>query len=96
MAFDFGHIVCRSLSLGLIPFFRSYNNTAYCGLETHILNSYTNPTLLAMHVMPPTNNCTRRHYLSCDLGSVMRVLKDVHGTNCLSSNFCNLLGGRRS
>ena len=70
MAFDFGYIVCRSLSLGLTPFFRSYNNTAYCGPETHILNSYTNPSLWAMHGMLPTNNSTVQGSIVCRASSV--------------------------
>ncbi|KAG6379196.1 ubiquitin carboxyl-terminal hydrolase-domain-containing protein [Boletus reticuloceps] len=99
--FDFGYLLCRSLSLGLTPCFRFYNKTAYSGLETHILNSYTNPILQVMHYTLPirklarshiTTNCPREHCLLCELGFVVRMLEDAHGTNCQSSNFCKTVG----
>jgi len=85
----------------LISSFRFYNKTAYSGLETHILNSYTNPVLQVMHYTLPirklarshiTTNCPREHCLLCELGFVVRMLEDAHGTNCQSSNFCRTVG----
>ncbi|KAN0075425.1 Ubiquitin carboxyl-terminal hydrolase domain containing protein [Tylopilus felleus] len=81
--------------------FGFYNKTAYSGLETHILNSYTNPILQMMHYTLPirtlakshiTTNCPREHCLLCELGFVVRMLEDAHGTNCQSSNFCKTVG----
>jgi PAB-dependent poly(A)-specific ribonuclease subunit 2 len=81
--------------------FGFYNKTAYSGLETHILNSYTNPILQVMHYTLPirqlarshiTTNCPREHCLLCELGFVVRMLEDARGTNCQSSNFCKTLG----
>ncbi|KAF9234026.1 ubiquitin carboxyl-terminal hydrolase-domain-containing protein [Melanogaster broomeanus] len=81
--------------------FGFYNKTAYSGLETHILNSYTNPILQVMHYSIPirklakshiTTNCPREHCLLCELGFVVRMLEDAHGTNCQSSNFCKTVG----
>ncbi|EMD34423.1 hypothetical protein CERSUDRAFT_117294 [Gelatoporia subvermispora B] len=77
--------------------FGFYNRTEYSGLETHILNSYTNPILQLMHYTFPirqiakshiTTDCQREHCLLCELGFVMRMLEDARGTNCQSSNFC--------
>ena len=39
-----------------------------------------------------STNCPREHCLLCEFGSVVRMLKDVHRTNCQSSNFCKMLG----
>ncbi|KAG8217260.1 PAB-dependent poly(A)-specific ribonuclease subunit PAN2 [Butyriboletus roseoflavus] len=81
--------------------FGFYNKTAYSGLETHILNSYTNPILQVMNYTFPirklarshiTTNCPREHCLLCELGFVARMLEDAHGTNCQSSNFCKTVG----
>ncbi|KAJ6525112.1 ubiquitin carboxyl-terminal hydrolase-domain-containing protein [Mycena sp. CBHHK59/15] len=81
--------------------FGFYNKTEYSGLETHILNSYTNPLLQVMHYSPPirrlakshiTTNCPREHCLLCELGFVVRMLEDANGTNCQSSNFCKTVG----
>ncbi|KIJ63247.1 hypothetical protein HYDPIDRAFT_175993 [Hydnomerulius pinastri MD-312] len=81
--------------------FGFYNKTAFSGLETHILNSYTNPILQVLHYTPPirtlakshiTTNCPREHCLLCELGFVVRMLEDAHGTNCQSSNFCKTVG----
>ncbi|KAH7889997.1 PAB-dependent poly-A-specific ribonuclease subunit PAN2 [Phlebopus sp. FC_14] len=81
--------------------FGFYNKTMYSGLETHILNSYTNPVLQVMHYCHPirklakshiTTNCPREHCLLCELGFVVRMLEDAHGTNCQSSNFCKTVG----
>ncbi|KAJ7168294.1 ubiquitin carboxyl-terminal hydrolase-domain-containing protein [Mycena crocata] len=81
--------------------FGFYNKTEYSGLETHILNSYTNALLQIMHYSPPirrlakshiTTSCPREHCLLCELGFVVRMLEDAHGTNCQSSNFCKAVG----
>ncbi|KAF5372867.1 hypothetical protein D9758_001617 [Tetrapyrgos nigripes] len=81
--------------------FGFYNRTEFSGLETHILNSYTNPILQVMHYSLPirklakshiTTNCPREHCLLCELGFVVRMLEDAKGTNCQSSNFCKTVG----
>ncbi|OBZ75634.1 PAB-dependent poly(A)-specific ribonuclease subunit PAN2 [Grifola frondosa] len=81
--------------------FGFYNKTTFSGLETHILNSYTNPLLQLMHYSLPirrlakshiTTDCPREHCLLCELGFVMRMLEDARGTNCQSSNFCKTVG----
>lgn len=81
--------------------FGFYNKTDYSGLETHILNSYTNPILQVMHYCFPirilakshiTTNCPREHCLLCELGFVVRMLEDASGINCQSSNFCKTVG----
>lgn len=81
--------------------FGFYNKTDCSGLETHILNSYTNAIVQLMHYVQPirllakshiTTNCPREHCLLCELGFVSRMLEDAHGTNCQSSNFCKTVG----
>ncbi|TFY82963.1 hypothetical protein EWM64_g1049 [Hericium alpestre] len=81
--------------------FGFYNKTEYSGLETHILNSYTNPLVQVMHYIEPirrlakshiTTNCPREHCLLCELGFVVRMLEDAKGTNCQASNFCKTVG----
>ncbi|KAJ7063521.1 ubiquitin carboxyl-terminal hydrolase-domain-containing protein [Mycena amicta] len=81
--------------------FGFYNKTDYSGLETHILNSYTNALVQVMHYCPPirhlakshiTTNCAREHCLLCELGFVVRMLEDARGINCQSSNFCRAVG----
>ena len=37
-------------------------------------------------------NCPKEHCLLCELGFVVRMLQDAHGTHCQASNFCNALG----
>ncbi|KAG1748914.1 PAB-dependent poly-A-specific ribonuclease subunit PAN2 [Suillus paluster] len=81
--------------------FGFYNKTPYSGLETHILNSYTNSMLQVMHYTLPirrlakshiTTNCPREHCLLCELGFVARMLEDAGGTNCQGGNFCKTVG----
>ncbi|KAI0781364.1 ubiquitin carboxyl-terminal hydrolase-domain-containing protein [Trametes elegans] len=81
--------------------FGFYNRTAFSGLETHILNSYTNPIVQVMHYTMPirqlakshiTTDCPHEHCLLCELGFVARMLEDAHGTNCQASNFCKTVG----
>ncbi|KIL69643.1 hypothetical protein M378DRAFT_184057 [Amanita muscaria Koide BX008] len=81
--------------------FAFYNKTEYSGLETHILNSYTNAMLQVMHYSLPirqvakshiTTSCPREHCLLCELGFVIRMLEDANGINCQSSNFCKTVG----
>ena len=99
--FDFGytqHILYRRST---DPQCRFYNNTPYSGLETHILNSYTNSVIQAMHYVYPirrlakshiTLNCPREHCLFCEFGFVVRMLEDAKGINCQASNFCKTVG----
>ncbi|KAF8636661.1 hypothetical protein AX17_003467 [Amanita inopinata Kibby_2008] len=81
--------------------FGFFNRTEFSGLETHILNSYTNAVLQLMHYSQPirqlarshiTTNCPREHCLLCELGFVIRMLEDAKGINCQSSNFCKTVG----
>ena len=81
--------------------FRFYNKTHFSGLETHILNSYTNAVVQVMHYVPPIRrlakahiliDCPREHCLFCELGFVFRMLEDARGTNCQASNFCKTVG----
>ncbi|KAJ3968349.1 ubiquitin carboxyl-terminal hydrolase-domain-containing protein [Lentinula raphanica] len=81
--------------------FAFYNKTEYSGLETHILNSYTNPLVQVLHYnfairrlakSHITTDCPREHCLLCELGFVVRMLEDAKGTNCQSSNFCKAVG----
>jgi len=99
--FDFGYAQ-RTLLLSITDAQRSfYNRTSYSGLETHILNSYTNSVVQAMHYVYPirrlakshiTLNCPREHCLLCELGFVARMLEDAKGINCQASNFCKTVG----
>ncbi|KAJ2931328.1 hypothetical protein H1R20_g5655, partial [Candolleomyces eurysporus] len=81
--------------------FGFYNQTSYSGLETHILNSYTNALVQSLHYIHPirhlakshiTTDCPSEHCLLCELGFVSRMLEDAKGTNCQSSNFCRTVG----
>ncbi|GJJ12243.1 hypothetical protein Clacol_006484 [Clathrus columnatus] len=80
--------------------FGFYNKTDYSGLETHILNSYTNALLQTLHYTVPvrrlakshiTTNCQREHCLLCELGFVVRMLEDARGINCQAANFCKTI-----
>ncbi|KDQ59577.1 hypothetical protein JAAARDRAFT_77653 [Jaapia argillacea MUCL 33604] len=81
--------------------FGFFNKTDYSGLETHILNSYTNPLVQVMHYSLSirrlakshiTTNCPREHCLLCELGFIVRMLEDAKGINCQASNFCKTVG----
>jgi PAB-dependent poly(A)-specific ribonuclease subunit 2 len=81
--------------------YRFYNKTEFSGLETHILNSYTNSLVQLMHYVSPIRqlakahisvNCPREHCLFCELGFISRMLEDARGTNCQASNFCKTVG----
>ncbi|KAH9999109.1 PAB-dependent poly-A-specific ribonuclease subunit PAN2 [Russula vinacea] len=81
--------------------FAFFNKTEFSGLETHILNSYTNSLLQVLHYCLPirkvakshiTTRCPSEHCLLCELGFVSRMLEDARGTNCQSSNFCKTVG----
>ena len=99
--FDFGYaqrVLSWSGTDGQCSF---YNKTPYSGLETHILNSYTNSVVQAMHYVYPirrlakshiTLNCPREHCLLCEFGFVVRMLEDARGINCQASNFCRTAG----
>ncbi|KAG8827255.1 poly(A)-specific ribonuclease [Serendipita sp. 399] len=80
--------------------FGFFNRTPFSGLETHILNSYTNALIQAMHFILPlrtiakshiTTDCTREYCLLCELGFVMRMLEDAKGINCQATNFCRAI-----
>ncbi|KIM28988.1 hypothetical protein M408DRAFT_329031 [Serendipita vermifera MAFF 305830] len=80
--------------------FAFYNKTPFSGLETHILNSYTNALVQAMHYVLPlrriakshiTTPCAREYCLLCELGFVMRMLEDAKGINCQATNFCKTI-----
>ena len=102
--FDFAYVylfftgICSSLTHCRVRF---YNRTEYSGLETHIMNSYTNALVQTLHYVEPvrrlatshiTTNCTNEHCLLCELGFVSRMLSDARGTNCQASNFCRTVG----
>lgn len=98
--FDFAYVQSSWTHPKLIDL-RFYNQTTYSGLETHILNSYTNSVVQVLHYNQPirrlakshiTTSCPREHCLLCELGFVVRMLEDAHGTNCQSSNFCKTVG----
>ncbi|TCD70609.1 poly(A)-specific ribonuclease [Steccherinum ochraceum] len=81
--------------------FGYYNHTVFSGLETHILNSYTNSMVQLLHYTHPirqlakshiTTDCARENCLFCELGFVARMLEDARGVNCQSSNFCKTVG----
>ncbi|KIK63543.1 hypothetical protein GYMLUDRAFT_40586 [Collybiopsis luxurians FD-317 M1] len=96
------HVEIEYSKFGVEDFdFGFYNKTEYSGLETHILNSYTNPLLQVLHYNLPirtyakshiTTDCPREYCLLCELGFVVRMLEDAKGTNCQSSNFCRAVG----
>lgn len=80
--------------------FGYYNKTKYSGLETHILNSYTNALLQALHYVHPirrvaqshiTTPCQTEHCLLCEFGFLTRMLEDARGVNCQASNFCKTI-----
>ncbi|WRT65143.1 uncharacterized protein IL334_002085 [Kwoniella shivajii] len=76
--------------------FEYYNRTSYSGLETDILNSYTNALLQAIHYITPLRavatahicvDCKKEHCLLCEAGFLFRMLEDAKGRNCQASNF---------
>lgn len=88
-------IACRFRGIPAdLPSF--YNQTEYSGLETDILNSYTNALLQALHYTTPIRavakahicaDCTKDHCLLCETGFLFRMLEDAKGVNCQASNF---------
>ncbi|KAJ3807230.1 ubiquitin carboxyl-terminal hydrolase-domain-containing protein [Lentinula aff. lateritia] len=96
------HVEIEYSKFGVEDFdFGFFNKTEFSGLETHILNSYTNPILQVLHYNLPirrlakshiTTDCLREHCLLCELGFVVRMLEDAKGINCQSSNFCKAVG----
>ncbi|KAF7359264.1 PAN2-PAN3 deadenylation complex catalytic subunit PAN2 [Mycena sanguinolenta] len=100
--FDFGQVYPAIYNVIIHRSLNSfYNKTEYSGLETHILNSYTNALVQIMHYSPSiqrlakshiTTSCPREHCLLCELGFVVRMLEDANGTNCQASNFCKTVG----
>ncbi|QRV85967.1 PAB-dependent poly(A)-specific ribonuclease subunit PAN2 [Ceratobasidium sp. AG-Ba] len=80
--------------------FGYYNKTRYSGLETHIVNSYTNALLQALHFVHPVRRvaqshiatpCQTEHCLLCEFGFLTRMLEDAKGVNCQASNFCKTI-----
>ncbi|WVQ76650.1 PAB-dependent poly(A)-specific ribonuclease subunit PAN2 [Cryptococcus sp. DSM 104548] len=76
--------------------FEFYNRTQYSGLETDILNSYTNSLLQALHYTLPLRavatahicvDCKKEHCMLCEAGFLFRMLEDAKGRNCQASNF---------
>ncbi|KAL7423333.1 poly(A)-specific ribonuclease [Cryptotrichosporon argae] len=76
--------------------FEYYNRTEFSGLETDILNSYTNALLQALHYIRPIRavakahicvDCQKEHCLLCEAGFLFRMLEDARGVNCQASNF---------
>ena len=76
--------------------FEFYNRTKYSGLETDILNSYTNALLQALHYTTPIRtvakghicvDCKKEYCLLCEAGFLFRMLEDAKGINCQASNF---------
>ncbi|EIW68674.1 hypothetical protein TREMEDRAFT_31884 [Tremella mesenterica DSM 1558] len=76
--------------------FAYYNDTSFSGLETDILNSYTNALLQALHYTIPVRavakahicvDCKKEHCLLCEAGFLFRMLEDAKGINCQASNF---------
>ncbi|ELU44832.1 cell division control protein 45 [Rhizoctonia solani AG-1 IA] len=70
------------------------------GLETHIVNSYTNALLQALHYVHSvrrvaqshiTTPCQTEHCLLCEFGFLTRMLEDAKGVNCQASNFCKTI-----
>ena len=99
--FDFGYARRVLLRSGTDAQCSFYNKTSYSGLETHILNSYTNSVVQAMHYVYPirrlakshiTLDCPREHCLLCEFGFVVRMLEDAKGINCQASNLCRTVG----
>jgi hypothetical protein len=95
------YLICVHPIRFLIKNQRFYNKTEFSGLETHILNSYTNAVVQVMHYLRPirqlakahiTVNCPHEHCLLCELGFISRMLEDAQGTNCQASNFCKTVG----
>ncbi|CAD6575124.1 MAG: poly(A)-specific ribonuclease [Cyphobasidiales sp. Tagirdzhanova-0007] len=76
--------------------FAYYNKTSYSGLETHILNSYTNALLQVLRFMRPIRKlaeghiwteCSRGDCFLCESGFLFKMLRDAKGVNCQASNF---------
>ncbi|KAH8117576.1 ubiquitin carboxyl-terminal hydrolase-domain-containing protein [Phellopilus nigrolimitatus] len=98
----FREVVIQYSKFGVEDFdFAFYNKTEYSGLESHIVNSYTNCLIQSLHYCLPIRrlaeshiltNCNREHCFLCELGFAMRMLKDARGVNCQASNFCKTVG----
>ncbi|THH06212.1 hypothetical protein EW145_g4234 [Phellinidium pouzarii] len=95
-------VVIQYSKFGVEDFdFAFYNKTEYSGLESHIVNSYTNCLVQSLHYCLPIRrlaeshiltNCNREHCFLCELGFAMRMLEDARGVNCQASNFCKTIG----
>ena len=76
--------------------FEFYNKTEFSGLETHIVNSYTNPLLQLLKFIPLFRNLALHHTatsclndtcLLCELGFLFDTLEKAGGQNCQATNF---------
>ncbi|KAH9813591.1 PAB-dependent poly(A)-specific ribonuclease subunit [Melampsora americana] len=76
--------------------FGFYNRTKYSGLETHIVNSYTNSLLQVLyHTLPVrhlaqshiTLTCSGTSCMLCELGFLFKMMDDAKGVNCQTTNF---------
>ncbi|KAJ3122475.1 poly(A)-specific ribonuclease, partial [Nowakowskiella sp. JEL0407] len=80
--------------------FGFYNKTPYAGLETHILNSYSNSMLQVLYFNPGlqqslkhhTQECLRDVCLSCELSWLFKMLQSAKGMNCQANNFLRTFG----
>lgn len=109
-AFVFFDLLGRRWSAEPSFLFSFYNKTSYSGLETHILNSYTNSLLQVLRFVRPIRklaeghiwtNCARENCFLCEAGFLFKMLRDAKGVNCQASNFsrafsCNAQGTARS
>lgn len=101
--FGFPPNQCRTDDVLISSF---YNKTSYSGLETHILNSYTNSLLQVLRFVRPIRklaeghiwtNCARENCFLCEAGFLFKMMRDAKGVNCQASNFsrafsCNAQG----
>ncbi|KAI9673043.1 MAG: poly(A)-specific ribonuclease [Caeruleum heppii] len=75
--------------------FKYYNKTEYSGLETHIVNSYSNPLLQLYRFTPLLRNVALHHAASsclnemcllCEMGFLFNMLELAAGQNCQATN----------
>ncbi|GAA96870.1 uncharacterized protein L969DRAFT_87898 [Mixia osmundae IAM 14324] len=84
--------------------FGFYNKTRYSGLETHIVNSYTNSFLQVLRFIKPLAalalahilvSCPKEDCLLCEAGFLFKQLQDAQGVNCQASNFSRAFSASR-
>ncbi|KAI5304121.1 poly(A)-specific ribonuclease [Ascosphaera pollenicola] len=75
--------------------FRFYNKTKFSGLETHIVNSFTNALLQLLRFTPLVRNIALHHAaancmaatcLLCEMGFLFDMLDKAEGENCQATN----------